>query len=516
MTEDNRLSDEMNANTDSFTGGEATNPMNNVSDDSSVELLDADQSVDSLEPTVPVADALDQTVNSDEAPVVSQEVAPAVDSFMESNLPENVGEEFHAEVDQNVAPVGVALPEQDPAVTEPVSDTSYSAMNHSDDASFTQTNHSVSDSWFADQTNVVDGSNSSQDEKRDTTYDRNLSSPRYVGYKSRLVKYVIISFIALAMLVLAVITYFSINITSSYREKSSINYQVCLSENEYYSTSCIGENVEYLTAISDTIKIDYNYSAVYEQQAARTFKYYVKTNLLVKTISEPEKELLSKEKEITDVKEVKSEGIVINTIESVDIPFQEYNGYAQKYKNDFSILSNCDLIVSLVERDEGKDRVISSVTIPLTKSTYNITKNELKEHVMTYEVPALKAKRDMVLIAVAVAIVINIIVWIKLIRFLSATTVHDSEYEKKLKKILNTYDRVIVTLNDRKRIDFNQQIYPVDSFTELLDVRDTIDKPILYYKVNSIKTEFYVQDVDKIYKYTMKEADFDKQDQGDV
>lgn len=487
MNEDNRLGNEMNSNGNEFTDVEITNPV----DDSSVELLDEDQHVDG-------SNGFDDAViplnneNSNVVDGVPQEIPSVTDSFHESTLTNSFSGDQAAI----------------PAVSEPIMDDS---LNNPMPA-----NASTNDSWFADQTNVVDGG-SSNEIKHDTAYDHSLSSPRYVGYKSRLARYIIISIVALIILVLSVITYFSINITSSYREKTSINYQVCLSENEYYSTSCIGENVEYLTAISDTVKVDFNYSAVYEKKAARNFKYYVKTNLLVKTISEPEKELLRKEKEITDVKEVESEGIVINTIESVDIPFQEYNGYAQKYKNDFSILSNCDLIVSLVERgDGGKDREISSITIPLTKSTYNITKNELKEHVMTYEVPALKSKRDMILIAVAVAIVINIIVWIKLIRFLSATTAHDSEYEKRLKKILSTYDRVIVTLNDRKRIDFNQQIYPVDSFTELLDVRDTVDKPILYYKVNSIKAEFYVQDVDKIYKYTMKEADFEKQDQGDI
>ena len=98
---------------------------------------------------------------------------------------------------------------------------------------------------------------------------------------------------------------------------------------------------------------------------------------------------------------------------------------------------------------------------------------------------------------------------ISLIKFLLDTRNKTTEYQKKLSQILSTYDRVIISLKDSNSIVNNENVYKVNSFLELLDVRDTINKPILYHKVNNIKTEFYVQDVDKVYKYTMKESDFE-------
>ena len=85
----------------------------------------------------------------------------------------------------------------------------------------------------------------------------------------------------------------------------------------------------------------------------------------------------------------------------------------------------------------------------------------------------------------------------------------NNKYEKKLKQILNTYDRVIVNINDDNILKNGNEISKVSSFYELVDVRDTIDKPILYYKINSVKSEFYVQDTNLTYKYTMKKSDFD-------
>ena len=50
----------------------------------------------------------------------------------------------------------------------------------------------------------------------------------------------------------------------------------------------------------------------------------------------------------------------------------------------------------------------------------------------------------------------------------------------------------------------------VDSFYELLDARDTLEKPIIYERVNSVKSYFYVEDNERIYRYAMKESDFEK------
>ena len=85
-----------------------------------------------------------------------------------------------------------------------------------------------------------------------------------------------------------------------------------------------------------------------------------------------------------------------------------------------------------------------------------------------------------------------------------------STYEKKLNQILAEYDRVIVMSRSEYNIDPNKQFIKVDSFYELLDARDTLEKPIMYERVNSVKSYFYVEDNERIYRYTMKESDFEK------
>ena len=54
----------------------------------------------------------------------------------------------------------------------------------------------------------------------------------------------------------------------------------------------------------------------------------------------------------------------------------------------------------------------------------------------------------------------------------------------------------------------NKTVVKVTKFKELLDAKTVLDKPIVYVRVNDIKSKFIVEDVDSIYEYTIKDLDF--------
>lgn len=333
---------------------------------------------------------------------------------------------------------------------------------------------------------------------------------KHNSYFNRITKYVSSCIISIIVFIL-LLTFYNLisNQTITYSENSNSDYNVCLKENNYYQDKCLGPNVEYVSAITDFIRADFNYTAVYQAKAKKEFKYYIQSKLVIKTDEENERELLKKEKKLSKSKKAILNGNVLTIAETVDIPFTEFNSYAQSYKNDYSLLSNCNLIVSLVLKDGKNEKDVTSLTIPLTKLTYNISTKELKDQVGIYKENSNGILKYLLLILMAGSIGFAGLSFKNLFGFLWKTRSKSSEYQKQLKHILNTYDRVIVTLQDKNTIVNDQEVYKVQSFLELLDVRDTVDKPILYYKVNDIKAEFYVQDVNKTYKYTMKESDFD-------
>lgn len=335
------------------------------------------------------------------------------------------------------------------------------------------------------------------------------SEERYNSYEKRLVK----SFITIVVLLLITVglltCYFIVKDDKySYTENSLVNYQVCLKENNYYSEKCLNEGMEYISNITDNIRIDYNYNAVYDQLVDHDYQYYVKTKLTIKKDDDTDKVLFSKEENLTETKTFVGDNNVVSITDTVEIPFTKYNNYVQDYLNKYSLITKANLKVSLYINDGSAKKEVSSVTIPLTEQTYGISKSEISNNTGQYVTPSSNPLQYVFLVLSGIGIVGLVILIVRFVNFLLASSNRPSKYQRKLREILLNYDRVIVSGKDNSLLNSKEKVFEVKNFLELLDVRDTIDKPIFYYKISEVKSEFYVQDEDVTYKYTMKESDF--------
>lgn len=76
--------------------------------------------------------------------------------------------------------------------------------------------------------------------------------------------------------------------------------------------------------------------------------------------------------------------------------------------------------------------------------------------------------------------------------------------------MLNEYDRLIVETSTCPIIS-GDNVIVIDKFQELLDVRDNLKMPIMYYVVNKHqKCYFYILHENKIYLCVVKAVDLDK------
>ena len=81
-----------------------------------------------------------------------------------------------------------------------------------------------------------------------------------------------------------------------------------------------------------------------------------------------------------------------------------------------------------------------------------------------------------------------------------------SKYEIELSKLLREYDKHIVNSKDGYTYDESKDIVKVESLKELVDAANIISKPVIYSKINNVKSEFIVEDTDKVYKYVLKDS----------
>ena len=332
----------------------------------------------------------------------------------------------------------------------------------------------------------------------------------YYGYKERIVKYVLILIFFIVLLGMFVMGYQKDRfLLVGSLENAKVNYSVCLKENEYYKDNCLDEGREYITALTDYIRLDYNYTKVYQQPVTEEYEYFISSKVEVLFDNENARELYNDERQLTQNRKVRiNDANVLNIVDSVDLPVATYDDYIKNYFNIYGVQGNAYLKIALYLVHDDDVIETSSVKLPLKDQTYHIDKTEIIDKNDTYQVGNMQMIHYVSLVMIVITSLIIIFLLYRLIRLISKATDSTSTYEKKLKQILNTYDKVIVSLKDNNVIVNDKPVYTVESFLELLDVRDTVDKPILCYKVNSVKTEFYVQDVDRIYKYTLKEADF--------
>ena len=314
-------------------------------------------------------------------------------------------------------------------------------------------------------------------------------------------------YLLLGIVFLVVSIFYTNYKTYSSNENSSAEYMVCLKKNDYYKDACLTEGMEYLSQLTDKIRLTLKYNNVYTKKVDSDFKYYIKANVNISN-ADSGKTLYKTEDIIQKSKSYDKTGEVVTLTEDVTVDYNKYNKLVNEYISKYGVTSNAILDVGLYIEEDKVAKEVSAVQIGLAKQTYNITKDTIKDNTVDIKASNINVFSIIGLVFVCLALVVGIYAVIRLI------TIKDADltaYEKELRRILTEYDRVIVDASSKKISLINKELVEVKSFLELVDVRDTIEKPIVHLTVNEDKSEFYVQDEKIVYKFTMSEDDFSEE-----
>ncbi len=289
----------------------------------------------------------------------------------------------------------------------------------------------------------------------------------------------------------------------NYTETSKAEYSVCLKENDLFTETCLGEEKQYVSALSNEIRATLYYERINSQKRDTKFDYYVTSKVLINNASN-DKEIFNEEKELTTKKEYKAKQDVDTIQDTVVIKFDDYNEMVNEQLKKYSLTAKASVQLSLIILEDKNERVVSSITIPLAEQTYSISKNVLENNL---EVDNTEKKNN-IFVSVLFGILDLIAVAILVIRILKGNKV--TEFENKINQILTEYDKIIVEVKNDDLDLKDKQIITVNNFGELVDVRDNIEKPILYIFKNDKTRDFIVQDKDIVYMYTMCDINNDE------
>ena len=329
---------------------------------------------------------------------------------------------------------------------------------------------------------------------------------------------VIIAVLTLAIIISALVAY-QLNKTYyiEYRESGHIDYNVFLKDNEFYDTDYLEKDQSYVASLIDKIVTDFNYEIDMDAEDVNykySYKITSRLEILDETSNAPifnaKKELVSVQNKTQNT----SKRLVIDEI--VVLNYDEYNDVANKFLETYALTDTESHIVLTLEVDvlsdcnafsgSSSETYTSELRIPLTTQTVNIK--------MTSTVPDDEAKMiacargagSEVFKTTAIVLgVVDVLLVLLLIAFIYLTRTNDITYTARVKKIVSQYKSYIQKIKNLFETR-GYQVILVDTFDEMLEIRDTIQAPILMYEnEDNTCTKFMIPTDSKLlYTYIIK------------
>lgn len=329
------------------------------------------------------------------------------------------------------------------------------------------------------------------------------------------IKLAVASVVLLLMSAILISTYsvLSKNEYNKYVENAKVDYKVNLIENEFYTESTLDEKSAVIASLIKDIEVNFNYNFDLEKDQDYTYNYKIiaKTNVSESnkstSIYETTEELVNKENQ-----QASDKNIAIS--EKVGIDYNEYNEKINKFVNVYSLSDvtstlELDMYVNIINNCDGtqmnNESKVMTLSIPLTTKTVevsigaNVVKDQGK---VLYQKSEYQNIEYIFVIGVVFAIA-GLVMLIKFIKYLLDTRSAETMYAQELKQIIFNYKTYIQTSNNAiSRRGY--KVIQINTFNEILGLRDTIQTPILMYtEEDELRTRFVIINSGILYEYVL-------------
>ena len=300
-----------------------------------------------------------------------------------------------------------------------------------------------------------------------------------------------------------------------YTQENTLDYKVYLKDNDFFETDYLEKDKVYITTLIKHIDVDYGYKINFDQPMSGSYKYTIKALMSADKEMGSNTNYWQKEYKLYESELINYENLSYINFEPDDIVlnYDYYNDLLVKFKNEYklSLYGNLKLIIEVQNYpvsklgNDYKVISVSTLDIPLTQATIEIpikanssNRSAALESSIIYDnSPKFLVMKICGAISFIIASALAIILVTKIVR----TREKPSAYNKTIKKILKTYDEIIVNINSLDLSDYN--VVEVNDFNELIDAHGEVRQPINF--VETRKDASFILINDKIaWKYNIK------------
>lgn len=306
-----------------------------------------------------------------------------------------------------------------------------------------------------------------------------------------------------------------------FNEHGNVSYSVCLNNNDFFEDNCLNSNMSYVASLIKNIPLSFSYRFKSNKNGViQNIDYEIVAKLVISNSESSakyyEKEYVLLDKTHDEIKNTEKEYFLNKKI---DIDYEYYNEIANKFKSEYGVDAQSYLQVYLIT-DSSVNSTYDlptsgriSVQIPLSQRAIEIKLdtqgiNKIQDQVITTKY--FNIVNWVRLICGILLILFSFYYLISIFGLLLPLRKKNTKYAKFLSNIMKEYDRLIVETVTLPKFD-NYNILKIKSFNELLDVRDNLRLPIMFYEVSEHeKAHFYILHDKNLYLYTLKEVDLQK------
>lgn len=308
----------------------------------------------------------------------------------------------------------------------------------------------------------------------------------------------------------------------NYIENSDVDYKVYLKDNSFFDEKYREKDDQYISDLIDYITATFHYNLeLQKEEISYKYSYRVEANVVVKDKT-TYKNLYTFDETLISTVEKTSNKPNTEIIENVNINYNKYNDLIKDFIRTYDIDNvNSTLSVNLyvdIQNNCGDEQLaanesVTSIVIPLTNKTMgmDITNNIIDNEDNTIICSQPSKANILFLLCGIASTAITIILVIRAVIYAETTKTAKTIYERELKKILGNYSAYIQRVNGSFDISGYKSL-KIDTFTDMLEIRDTINQPILMIE-NAKKTGVYfiIPSANKIlYTYGLKVVDIQK------
>ena len=340
---------------------------------------------------------------------------------------------------------------------------------------------------------------------------------------------------ALLVTIIFAAIFFSLNKSTfiSYAEKGDITYKVYLQPNSVFTSTYLEQDQIYVATLIDDVVMNFDYRIQMAQEAQYSYTYSADAKIVIKDKASgklfyegklsPNASMLLPEQ----TRELEQPKETLTVTQDLTINYQDYDKRAREILELLSLKTAvCTLEVEMKIHVNGSsdelaedknDAYTFALSMPLNSDAVAFERTSSVPQGTNKLLTVNKGSARIVMLVFAIIFaVLTTLFAIAYVAFIILTRNTDINYNRRVKKIVSNYKSFIQKITspfDRE----GYQLLMMDSFMDLLEIRDTIQSPILMSE-NEDQTcttfmiptntkllyifEIKVEDYDELYGYT--------------